>query len=236
MSIEVRDVSASYVGDINILRGVSLTAEKGKITCIIGPNGAGKSTVLKTIFGFLKPKKGEIFFNDEKISGVPPYTLPEKGLTYIQQRSSVFPDLSVLENLRLGAWTIKRKDLFEDALDRIFESLPILEEKRNLIAGSLSGGEQRMLELGRALLIFPKAMLVDEPSAGLAPKVAKEIYQKLEELKKDGVTILLADQNIKSGIAISDYVYVLKVGEIENHGPKGHFSSKMDSLVRDWLM
>jgi len=237
MSIEVNNVHAAYYGDVDILHGVTMCAQKSKVTAIIGPNGAGKSTLLKTIFGFLKPRKGTITFDGEDITGAASFSLTLKGLRYIPQRRCIFPYLTVYENLRLGAWAAKiDKKEIKESINRIYEKFPSLKAREKVAAGRLSGGEQRMLEFGRALITSPKAILVDEPTAGLAPKVAKEIYQKLEGLKEEGIGIVLVDQNVRSALLLSDYVCVLKMGRIELEGPKGEFDKRMASLIREWLV
>ncbi len=237
MSVQAENIVAAYHGDIEILRNVTVQAEKGKITAIIGPNGAGKSTLLKTIYGFLRPKAGRVMFDGEDITHTASHLLPKKGLGFIPQRHTVFPYLSVEENMKLGAWCLfKDKKMVERAILEIYKRFPLFEKRGDQPAGKLSGGEQRMLEFARALMISPKALLVDEPTAGLAPKVAKEVYDKLTELRKFGIGMLLVDQNVKSVLQISDFVYVLKMGETAASGPIEKFRGELSDLVKDWLL
>lgn len=232
-------VEAVYVGyfkDINILQGVSMKAKGAQITSIIGPNGVGKSTLLKAIYGFLKPHKGSILFDGGNITGMDPYRASEKGLAYIPQRRNVFPYLSVEENMEMGGWTFKRdKARIRLKLKESYDRFPNLAEKRRRKADFLSGGEQRMVELGRALMADPRLLLVDEPTAGLAPKFAKDIREKLVELKEEGKAIILVEQNIREAIEIADYVYVLDLGRNKVEGSKSEFATDLKNLVKDWL-
>ncbi|RMF86317.1 MAG: ABC transporter ATP-binding protein [Nitrospinota bacterium] len=237
MSVEVRDLYVGYFKDIAILQGVSLLAQTGKITTLIGPNGVGKSTLLKTIYGFLTPFQGQIVVHGEEITGMAPYLLAHKGISYIPQRRNVFPYLSVEENLILGAWIFRRdRERMAQALEENYRRFPQLREKRRQKAGTLSGGEQRMVELGRALMVSPTILLVDEPTAGLAPRVAGEIYARLQALnREEGKTILLVDQNIRQALRISDYVYVFELGRNRAEGPRERFETDLRELIRDWL-
>jgi len=236
VSLEIRDVVSGY-GKIEIIHGVSMRAEKAKIICIIGPNGAGKSTLLKTIFGILKPWKGSILYDEEEITGLRPYTLIKKGISYVLQRRSVFPYLTVEENLRMGAWTIrKNKESAQEAIEENYKRFPILRERRNVRAGSLSGGEQRMLELGRALITRPRLLLLDEFSAGLAPMIARQVYEEAERLKEEeGITIVAVDQNVRQAMKVADYVYVLELGRNKYEGAKEEFETRLRELIKDWL-
>ncbi len=233
--LQIQNVFAGYYRDINILQGVSLTAQESKLTAIIGTNGVGKSTLLKTIYGFLAPNKGEIRWHDRNITGADPFKMPIFGLTYIPQRRNVFPEMTVEENLMLGAWTFRRqKKRIARKLEENYQRFPILRERRRQKAGNFSGGQQRMVELGRAMMIDPKLMLVDEPTAGLAPLVAREIYDKLLQLKDEGITILLVDQNIKQAIEVSDYVYALALGKNMTEGPREDFDN-LKEQIKSWL-
>ena len=232
MSLKVEDVTAGYFKWLDILHDVNVVSEKSKITAVIGPNGAGKSTLLKTVFGFLKPKQGKIIFEGEDITGSDPYTLVKKGIGYIPQRRSVFPFMTVTENLEMGAWTL---DKIGGEIDEVFERFPRLEERKDVLAGSLSGGEQRMLEIGRALIINPKLLLIDEPSAGLAPIIANEIYEKVKDLIKEGITIMLVDQNIRQAIELSDHIYVLELGRNTVDGTREKLDKEIKDIIRDWL-
>jgi len=233
--LQVKEVYAGYYRDINILQGVDITAQETKLTSIIGTNGVGKSTLLKTIYGFLKPNKGSIFWQDQDITSADPYKMPKMGLTYIPQRRNVFPEMTVEENMRLGAWTFRgEKERIRKKLEDNYDRFPILRERRKQRAGNFSGGQQRMVELGRAMMIDPKLMLVDEPTAGLAPLVSMEIYDKLVELKGEGITIVLVDQNIKQAIEVSDYVYALALGKNMTEGPREDFDN-LKEQIKEWL-
>ncbi len=233
--LQVKEVYAGYYRDINILQGVDITAQEAKLTSIIGTNGVGKSTLLKAIYGFLKPNKGSIFWQDQDITGADPYKMPKMGLTYIPQRRNVFPEMTVEENMRLGAWTFRgEKERIRKKLEDNYDRFPILRERRKQRAGNFSGGQQRMVELGRAMMIDPKLMLVDEPTAGLAPLVSMEIYDKLVELKGEGITIVLVDQNIKQAIEVSDYVYALALGKNMTEGPREDFDN-LKEQIKEWL-
>lgn len=233
--LQVEDVYVGYYEDINILQGVSLQAQKGWITSVIGPNGVGKSTLLKAIYGFLIPSKGNIVYQGSNIEGIDPYKTPTIGLTYIPQRRNVFPEMTVEENMQLGGWTFKRdKKRIRQKLEENYKRFPILKDRSSEKAGNLSGGMQRMVELGRAMMIDPQLMLVDEPTAGLAPKLAREIYEQLIRLREEELTILLVDQNISQAIEISDYVYVLTLGKNFTEGSREDFDN-LKERIKDWL-
>ena len=236
MILKVIDISAGY-GKIEVLHGVSINVQRNSVTAIIGPNGSGKSTLLKTIYGIIKPTRGTIIFNDRDITGIKTHLLIRSGMGYLAQRPSVFPYLNVEENLRMGVWIFRHDHArCREALQEVFERFPTLKEKRNLKAGALSGGERRMLELGRALMSQPELLLMDEFSVGLSPKIVKEAYRVLYELKKDGkITILAVDQNVRQILSISDYVYVLKIGRKILEGPKEDLLRNLNEVMIDWL-
>jgi branched-chain amino acid transport system ATP-binding protein len=238
MSLEVRHLTVGYYADIHILQGVNLQAESSRITIIIGANGVGKSTLLKTICGFLKPTEGRILFDGGDITGISPHRVIERGISYIPQRRNVFPYLSIEANWELGAWTFRKdRKKIRDLIDENFERFATLKPKRDLNAGSLSGGEQRMVEIGRSLMVDPVLMLVDEPTAGLAPMVAREIYERLSQLNSDeDKTILLVDQNIRQAMKIADYIYVLELGKNRSEGSREEFESDLKGMIRDWLL
>ena len=183
---------------------------------IIGPNGAGKSTVLKNVFGIVAKRKGSILFENKNIIKMKPNEIVKIGISYVPQGRSVFPTLTVQENLQLGAFI--RKDAIESDLNKIYEKFPILEERKNQKAGLLSGGEQQMVAIGRALMLKPKLMLLDEPSLGLSPKIKKEIFEKIKEIRDSGVTILLVEQNARMALEMSDRAYVLETGRNKLEG------------------
>lgn len=224
--LEVHDLYVGYYKDLNILRGVSMTAAKGRITTILGANGIGKSTLLKAIYGFLQPASGEVLLEGRNLVGVPTHQRIGLGIAYIPQQPGIFRWMTVEENLELGAWTfrhdyarIKRK------LEENYDRFPALKDRRKSQAGVLSGGMQRMVEIGRTLMTDPKVILVDEPTAGLATLLAEEVYRMLSDLReKEGITILLVDQEIRRALKIADYVYVLELGCNKFEGPVEEFT------------
>jgi branched-chain amino acid transport system ATP-binding protein len=215
--LEVRDLHAGY-GKLEILKGVSLRVEPRQVVSIIGPNGAGKSTVFKTVFGLLPARQGQVLLDDEDITNQPPAELLRRGMAYVPQGRNVFPLMTVEENLRLGAYTRPRSDDLEDEIERLYETFPVLRESRRRRAGDLSGGQQQMLEMARALLLNPRLILLDEPTLGLAPLVFKEIFRIVENLRRLGQTILMVEQNAAKALEISDYAYVLELGENRYEG------------------
>ena len=224
--LAINDLYVGYYRDLNILQGVSLQAEGGKITTILGANGVGKSTMLKAIYGFLRPNQGQIRLNEQDIINVPTHERINMGISYIPQQPGVFRFMSVEENLELGAWTFKNdKNRISRKLAENYERFPDLKPRRKSNAGELSGGMQRMVEIGRTLMTDPKLILVDEPTAGLAKLLSEEVYQMLVDLRdRDGLTILLVDQEIRSALKIADYVYVLELGRNKFHGPAEDFT------------
>jgi branched-chain amino acid transport system ATP-binding protein len=234
--LAVEQVYVGYFKDINILQGVSIKASGAQITSIIGPNGVGKSTLFKAVYGFLKPNKGRILYENQDLTGINPYSASRRGLAYIPQRRNVFPYLSVEENMEMGAWTFRSdKDRIKHKLEENYERFPGLVAMRRRKAAFLSGGEQRMVELGRALMADPKLLLVDEPTAGLAPIFARQIRNKLVDLKEEGKAIILVEQNIREAIEIADYVYVLDLGRNKVEGSQDEFATDLKHLVKDWL-
>ncbi len=224
--LEINDLYVGYYRDLNILQGVTMQAEGGKITTILGANGVGKSTMLKAIYGFLRPNQGQIRLDDEDIIDVPTHERINMGISYIPQQPGVFRFMSVEENLELGAWTFKNdKNRIKRKLAENYERFPDLKPRRKSNAGELSGGMQRMVEIGRTLMTDPKLILVDEPTAGLAKLLSEEVYQMLVDLRdRDGLTILLVDQEIRSALKIADYVYVLELGRNKFQGPAEDFT------------
>jgi len=235
--LEINNVTSGYTAEVDIVSDVSIKVESSSVVCIIGPNGAGKSTLLKTIFGFLEPKRGEITFNGKSIKGLKPFEMIKNGLCYVPQERSVFPQLTVDENVVFGGWCILReREKLEKAKDKIYSMFPNLSKKRGQKATFLSGGEQRMLELARSMIVDPTLMLIDEPTAGLAPSLVGEVYDKIDQMKKEKVAVLLIDQNIREGIAISDYVYSLELGSVTHEGPSTEFKHMVRDLVKKWLI
>jgi ABC-type branched-subunit amino acid transport system ATPase component len=225
MSIEVESLVSGY-GDSIILHGVSIAARRSEITCILGANGAGKTTLLNTIYGLLKVKSGKIVLDGKDITGLKPHKLLKKGVAYVLQRRSVFPYLEVTENLKLGGYTLK-KEKMERRMKEVYDLFPILKERKNVKAGNLSGGEQRMLEIARAMMVEPKILILDEPTLGLAPKIVELLFKKIEEANKiEQATILLAEQNVRKALAVSHHAYVLDLGRVNVEG-------RSDMLLQD---
>jgi len=215
--LEVSGVVAGY-GETEILHGVSIVIEKGQIVTIIGPNGSGKSTLLKTIFGLLQPRKGRVRFRKEDITGIAPEIVVRKGLSYVPQSSNVFPSLSINENLEMGAFV--RTDDFRQRLEEVYDLFPDLAERRKDRAGTLSGGQRQMLALARALMLDPVLLLLDEPSAGLAPNLVNSVFEKILGINSAGVAILLVEQNAREALGLSSWGYVLTSGQnqLEDRG------------------
>jgi branched-chain amino acid transport system ATP-binding protein len=210
--LEVEDLHAGY-GRMEILKGVSLRVDAGQVVSIIGPNGAGKSTVFKTLFGLLPARGGHVRFAGEDITNLPPPALLRRGMAYVPQGRNVFPLMTVEQNLRLGAYIRPRSAELEEEVERVYEVFPMLREARRQRAADLSGGQQQMLEMGRALLLRPRLWLLDEPTLGLAPLVFREIFRIIEDLRRRGQTILLVEQNAAKALELSDYAYVLELGQ-----------------------
>lgn len=211
--LKIQDLYVSY-GGIEAVKGISLEVPEGSIVTLIGANGAGKSTTLRTISGLVKPKSGTITYFGEDITNCPTESLVQKGITLVPEGRHVFPDLTVAENLKIGAYLRGREDLSED-FRWIYELFPRLKERSWQPAGTLSGGEQQMLAVGRALMSHPKLMMMDEPSLGLAPLVVQGIFDIIKEVHKQGVTILLIEQNANMALRAADYGYVLETGRIK---------------------
>lgn len=215
--LRVEDINVFY-GAIHAIKGVSLEVNDGEIVALIGSNGAGKSTTLRTISGLMKPQTGRILFDDKDIVGIPAHKLVGEGLVQVPEGRHVFANMTVLENLELGAYLRKDKEGIEQDMKDVFEKFPRLLERKNQIAGTLSGGEQQMLAMGRALMSRPKVLLLDEPSMGLAPLLVKEIFNIIKEINASGTTILLVEQNANMALSIADKAYVLETGRITLSG------------------
>jgi len=223
--LEMRSLSVGYYRDLNILSDLYIKARAGQITTILGANGVGKSTALKAAFGFLTPNQGDILLEGESILHLAPHEKILKGLAYIPQQPGVFRDMTVEENLELGGWTFRRdRKQVREKVEANYERFPALRDKRKQVTGELSGGQQRMVEIGRTLMSEPKMLLVDEPTAGLSKMLAEEVYEMLTDLShKDRLTILLVDQEIRHALSIADYVYVLELGRNKFEGPAAEF-------------
>lgn len=209
--LQATDIYSGY-GKMEILHGVSLSLWASEVVSVIGPNGAGKSTAFKTIMGYLHPTQGKVDFNGEEITGLRPDQILRKGLAYVPQGRIVFPQMTVLENLQMGAFILKDKRKEQDALERVYRLFPILKERRSQRAGSLSGGEQQMLAMGRGLMTGPKVLLLDEPSLGLAPKFVSMVFEKVLEMKSQGITLMIVEQNAARALEVADRGYVLELG------------------------
>ena len=211
--LEVKNLEV-YYGVIQAIKGISFEVNEGEVIALIGANGAGKTTTLQTITGMLQPKAGEIIFEGKDISKIPGHKIVSMGMAHVPEGRRVFAELSVYENLKLGAYTRKDKKEIEETLARVYKSFPRLEERKNQLAGTLSGGEQQMLAMGRALMSKPKIILMDEPSMGLSPILVEEIFHIIREISASGTTVLLVEQNAKKALAIADRAYVLETGNI----------------------
>ena len=218
MLLEVEDVHASY-GAVRAVQGVSIALNPGEAVTIVGANGAGKSTTLKCISGLLRPRHGRIRFEGQDLAGWAPYRIAELGIAHVPEGRRVFPDLTVRENLNLGGYVARAKAERARTMEQVFELFPILRERAAQRAGTLSGGEQQMLAIGRGLMLRPKLLILDEPSLGLAPIMVEATYRGIEEIHRAGVTILLVEQNLHVALQFADRGYVLESGQVVIEGP-----------------
>jgi len=209
--LQAENITAGYTREVNILYEVGIRLKSGQIVSVIGPNGAGKSTLLKTIFGILKPTNGKISLKDEDITGLKPDKVANKGISYVPQVDNVFPSLTVQENLEMGAFI--RNDDYSQRLNEIYELFPILGDRRKQKAGQLSGGQRQMVAMGRALMVDPQVLLLDEPSAGLSPKLVDMIFEKIRDINKTGVSMIIVEQNAREALKMADHGYVLAMGK-----------------------
>jgi len=216
--LEVERVTSGY-GEMEILHEVSIKVAEGKIVTIIGPNGAGKSTLMKTIFGLLRPWSGRVTFKGEDITGLRPNEIVRKGLCYVPQVDNVFPSLTVEENLEMGAFIEDDPKVVQERMEGVYELFPFLRERRRQRVGKMSGGERQMVAMGRALMLDPQLLLLDEPSSGLAPKLAEMVFEKMKEINKTGVALVIVEQNAKEALKLSDWSYVLADGQNKLEGP-----------------
>ena len=215
--LELRDIH-TYYGNIRAVRGISITVNKGEMVCLIGANGAGKSTTLMTTSGIHTPVEGSIYFEEQDITNTSAEDRVALGISQVPEGRLIFPDMTVLENLELGAYSRSDKQVIREDLSRIFQFFPVLEERQKQRGGSLSGGEQQMLAIGRALMSHPRLLLLDEPSLGLAPLIVKQIFEIIEQINTDGTTILLVEQNAQIALQVTDRGYVMETGEITIEG------------------
>lgn len=231
--LEVRDLNV-YYGMIHAIKGISFDVNKGEIIALIGSNGAGKTTILHTISGLIAPKSGTITFEGNKIETCPAHKIVTMGMAHVPEGRRVFAELSVLQNLKLGAYTRKDKKEIESTLKTVYERFPRLEERKNQMAGTLSGGEQQMLAMGRALMSHPSLIIMDEPSMGLSPIFVNEIFDIIKEVNKTGTTVLLVEQNAKKALSIADRAYVLETGRIVLDGDAKDLLNN-DSIKKAYL-
>ncbi len=217
--LSLEDVEASYQRGVKILQSISLEVSRKDIICLIGPNGAGKSTVLKAIMGLVSVEGGRITLNGEEITNSKANQTMRRGVSYVPQGRTVFPEMTVWENLRMGGFILKDKEQVEQRIEQVYEMFPVLRHSRNRKAYTLSGGEQQMLEMGRVLILDPKYMLIDEPSLGLAPKIRKMVFEKIRALNREKmIGILMVEQNAVQGLEAADFGYVLDMGKIRFQG------------------
>ena len=231
--LEVKDLEV-YYGMIQAIKGISFEVNKGEVIALIGANGAGKTTTLHTITGLLSPKKGSVMFEGKDITKIPAHKIVSMGMAHVPEGRRVFADLSVYENLKLGAYTRKDKENLNKDLESIYERFPRLAERKNQSAGTLRGGEQQMLAMGRALMSKPSIILMDEPSMGLSPILVNEIFDIIESISKSGTTVLLVEQNAKKALSIADRAYVLETGKIVTSGKASELLEN-DSIKKAYL-
>jgi branched-chain amino acid transport system ATP-binding protein len=224
-----------YYGDVQVLKSVSLDVKEKELVAVIGANGAGKTTLLKTISGLLKPREGIITFEGDRISGIDAYKLVNKGIVQVPEGRLLFPEMTVRENLEMGAFLTKDKNLQQERMENVFQMFPVLNERQKQLAGTMSGGEQQMLAIGRGLMAGPRVMLFDEPSLGLSPKLVQQIFALVLKINKElGVTVLLVEQNVQLSCQISDRAFVIENGEVVLSGP-GRDMLKNDHVRKAYL-
>ncbi len=231
--LEIKDLEV-YYGMIQAIKGVSFEVSEGEVIALIGANGAGKTTILHTITGLLEPKKGTVIFNGYDITKVPAHKIVSMGMAHVPEGRRVFANLTVYQNLKMGAYTRKDKQEIEETLETVYKRFPRLEERHNQLAGTLSGGEQQMLAMGRALMSHPRILLMDEPSMGLSPIFVNEIFDIIKEVSASGTTVLLVEQNAKKALSISDRGYVLETGNIVLEGKSKDLLNN-DSIKKAYL-
>ena len=231
--LEVKDLEV-YYGVIQAIKGISFEVNEGEIIALIGANGAGKTTTLQTITGLIPPKAGKIFYEGKEITRIPGHKLVSMGIAHVPEGRRVFAEMTVLQNLKMGAYTRKDKSELEQTLESIYKRFPRLEERKNQLAGTLSGGEQQMLAMGRALMSHPRLIVMDEPSMGLSPIYVNEIFEIIQEINKSGTTVLLVEQNAKKALSIANKAYVLETGNIVLSGDARELMNN-DSVKKAYL-
>ena len=235
--LSIEALRAGYVRGVDILQGVTLRAEEGRLTGIIGPNGAGKSTLLKTVFGLLPSHQGSIRLREQELRELAPAQIKRLRVSYVPQGINTFPQLTVRENLHLGCWTFRgHRARIKEGLEEVFALFPVLHRKQNDRATYLSGGEAKMLSIGKELISRPALLLVDKPSAGLSPKFTDQVYEFLLKRRDAGLTILLVDQNLRKCLEVSEYVYMLEMGLVKLEGERSRFAANIREIIRDSLI
>ncbi|HYM69815.1 MAG TPA: ATP-binding cassette domain-containing protein [bacterium] len=233
----VDQVVAGYHEGIDILGGLTLRAASGRITAVIGPNGAGKSTLLRVVFGLLQPRSGRVLVREREIQRLQPDERKRLGIGYVPQGTSTFPQMTVDETLRVGGWTIRRdRARLRDGIARVYDLFPPLAGLRRARAGMLSGGQLRMLSIAKELVAMPSLLLVDEPTVGLAPRIAEDVYRLLHRSRALGITMLLVDQNITEAVAVADDVYLVSMGRVQRAGPRETFAADLRGIVQEALI
>jgi len=237
MLLEVKNVHSGYYPEVDIINDISLSADAGRVTAVIGPNGCGKSTLMKTIYGFLKPRKGEILYEGESILDKKPHELTNMGFLLIPQTGGIFPKLSVYDNLRIAMWSDRKdKEHMAKSIEKAMNAFPILEEKQDKKAETLSGGMQKMLEASRVFLYDSKLVLFDEATAGLAPIIAKDIIALVEGFRDQGIGVIIVDHNIRALVKYADYIYNLgPTGHLVSEGPAEKYRDNIDEIVKQWI-
>ncbi len=231
--LKLENLDAGY-GESQVLWGINLSVKEGSVTLLLGSNGAGKTTTLRVATGIIKPWKGHIYFLDRDISMDPTYKRAEEGIIMVPEGRRLWPDMTVYEHLEMGAFTKRARDKFEDNLEFVYQLFPILKERRNQLAGTMSGGEQQMLAIARAIMGDPRILLMDEPSLGLAPTIVIQVFNSIKQLKERGMTILLVEQNVHMGLTVADYAYVMENGRIVLEGPSDEVS-ETDMIKKSYL-
>ncbi|MCB9422542.1 MAG: ABC transporter ATP-binding protein [Ardenticatenaceae bacterium] len=228
--LEIRDVASGY-GEVQILWGAKMSLEEGKLTSLVGANGAGKTTMLRTVMGLIKPWQGSVWFDGKDISNLPAHTKAEMGVVLVPEGRQLFTDMSIEENLEMGASPMRARPHVQENLEKVYAMFPRLKERRTQKSGTLSGGEQQMLAVARGIMANPVVLMIDELSLGLAPVLVLGLFESLKQLKSEGITLLLVEQNVQMALAVSDYGYVLSHGKVELHGPSRELAK--DDHVRE---
>jgi len=231
--LEARGIEAGY-DEVQVLWGVTVKVEKGSLTALIGSNGSGKTTLLKAIMGIVPVWNGNVIFNGQDVTKLPTHSRVELGMVMVPEGRMIFPNMTVLENLEMGAYTKRAEERFEEQLEFVFDLFPRLKERLNQKAGTMSGGEQQMLAIARALMSIPEVLILDEPSLGLSPKLTLEIFETVKKLKDEGMTMLLVEQNVHISLAIADYAYVMSEGRIVMEG-KAEELEKSEDIRKAYL-